>query len=44
MDDPTALYSLMLVNLAIILVLCVMPKSHTHTRRRNGRSLPLARG
>ncbi len=41
MDDPTALYGLLLINLAIILILCVMPKSHA--RRHGTRSSLLAR-
>jgi hypothetical protein len=41
MDDPTAIYSLLLINLAIILILCIMPKSHM--RRTGTRSSPLAR-
>ena len=41
MDDPTTLYGLMLVNLAIILILCVMPKSHA--RRSGSRASLLAR-
>ncbi len=41
MDDATIIYGLLVVNLAIILILCVMPKSDA--RRQGTRSSPSAR-